>query len=232
MRSAAGGFSARAPNPFCTDSKLPVAPTTVNQSLTGWERFDRENSLFFACIRLSSCERKQKRARDLIMTKEGCLCKLKPRDWPGFLRRVIAAAVWQALPGQVAGSGDPRLRWTPKYVLLCWIAMGWSVQRHLKDHFREGWQLWAALFVRRRPPGARIPVWSKPRTAWGSTSFSGSRPACGVKCRSGCGRCRAGTAGQRTGQPLRCRLCCTTATTSRCNSGGSWACSLSPTVLF
>ena len=43
-------------------------------------------------------------------------------------RSVIPAAVWQAfLLGQVTVSRDPRWRWTPKYVLLCWVAMGWSV---------------------------------------------------------------------------------------------------------
>jgi hypothetical protein len=62
---------------------------------------------------------------------------------------VIPAAVWQAFLGQTAACGDPRVRWTPKYLLLCWIAMGWSVQRHLNDRFREGRQLLAAVFTRR-----------------------------------------------------------------------------------
>lgn len=87
------------------------------------------------------------------MAKEGRIGKVNRRDWPGFLRRVIPAAVWQVFLGQVTGSGDPRVRWTPKYVLLCWVAMGWSVQHHLNDRFREGRQLLAALFARRRRPG-------------------------------------------------------------------------------
>jgi len=46
------------------------------------------------------------------------------------------------------------VRWTPKYLLLCWIAMGWSVQRHLNDRFREGRQLLAALFTCRQRLGS------------------------------------------------------------------------------
>lgn len=88
------------------------------------------------------------------MAKEGRIRKVNPRDWPGFLRRVIPAEVWQAFLERVAVSGDPRIRWTPKYVVLCWIAMGWSVQRHLNDRFREGRELLTALFARRRRPGA------------------------------------------------------------------------------
>jgi hypothetical protein len=87
------------------------------------------------------------------MAKEGRVRKVNPRDWPGFLRRVIPAAVWQAFLGSVVAGGDPRVRWTPKYVLLCWVAMGWSVQRHLSDRFREGRQLLAVLFASRRRPG-------------------------------------------------------------------------------
>lgn len=87
------------------------------------------------------------------MAKEGRIRKVNPRDWPGLLRRVIPAAVWQTFLAQVPASTDPRTRWSPKYVVLCWVAMGWSVQHHLNDRFREGWQLLAALFVRRRRPG-------------------------------------------------------------------------------
>lgn len=87
------------------------------------------------------------------MAKEGRVRKVNPRDWPGFLGRVIPPAVWQAFLGRIVARGDPRVRWTPKYVLLCWIAMGWSVQRHLTDRFREGRELLAALFTRRRRPG-------------------------------------------------------------------------------
>jgi hypothetical protein len=88
------------------------------------------------------------------MAKEGRIRKVNPRDWPGFLGRVISASVWQAFVGRVVASADPRVRWTPKYVLLCWIAMGWSVQRHLNDRFREGRQLLAALFPRRHRSGS------------------------------------------------------------------------------
>jgi len=88
------------------------------------------------------------------MARDGRVGKLCPRDWPGLLRRVVPAAVWQGFLGQVGGSGDPRTRWTVKYTLLCWIAMGWSLQRQLTERFREGRALLVALFVGRRGPGA------------------------------------------------------------------------------
>jgi hypothetical protein len=87
------------------------------------------------------------------MAKEGRIRKVNARDWPRFLGQVLPGAVWQTFLGRVGGEADPRVRWTPKYVLLCWIVMGWSVQRHLNDRFREGRQLLAALFTRRRRPG-------------------------------------------------------------------------------
>ena len=87
------------------------------------------------------------------MATEGRVRKVNPRDWPGFMRRVVPPAVWQAFLGSLVVRGDPRVRWTPKYVLLCWLAMGWSVQRHLNDRFREGRELLAALFARRHRPG-------------------------------------------------------------------------------
>ena len=87
------------------------------------------------------------------MARDGRVGKVYPRDWPGLLRRVVPAAAWHGFLSQVARSGDPRTRWTVKYVLLCWIAMGWSLQRQLTERFREGRTLLGALFVGRRRPG-------------------------------------------------------------------------------
>jgi hypothetical protein len=87
------------------------------------------------------------------MAKDGRVGKINPRDWPDFLRRVVPAGVWQVLLAEVSGSADPRTRWSPKYVLLCWIAMGWSLQRQLTERFREGRGLLVTLFVGRRRPG-------------------------------------------------------------------------------
>jgi len=105
------------------------------------------------------------------MAKEGRVGKVNPRDWPGFLRRVLPGAVWQGFLGQVAVCDDPRIRWTPKYVLLCWIAMGWSVQRHLCDRFDEGRQLLTALFARRRRPGGTYPGLVKASQRLGVEAF-------------------------------------------------------------
>ena len=107
------------------------------------------------------------------MAKEGRIRKVNRQDWPGFLRRVIPAAVWQAFLGQVVAAGDPRVRWTPKYVLLCWIAMGWSVQRQLNERFREGRELLAALFARRQRPGGSYWGLVKATQRLGADGFQG-----------------------------------------------------------
>ena len=85
--------------------------------------------------------------------KEGRLRTLHRRDWPGFLNRVVPAPVWRAFRGQVDGPSGPQARWTPKYLVLCWVAIGWSIQNQLLERFREGWKLLARLYPRRRRPG-------------------------------------------------------------------------------
>ena len=113
------------------------------------------------------------------MAKEGWVRKVNRRDWPGFLRRVVPPAVWQAFLASLAAEGerrevkaaDPRVRWTPKYVLLCWVAMGWSVQQHLNDRFREGRGLLAVLFAGRRRPGGSYWGLAKATQSLGAAAF-------------------------------------------------------------
>jgi hypothetical protein len=112
------------------------------------------NLALFGLFRLRKLRAKVKKSEDGIMARDGRFGKLGPRDWPGLLRRMIPAAVWQVFLAGVAASGDPRTRWSPKYVLLCWVAMGCSLQRQLTERFREGRALVVALFVGRRRPGA------------------------------------------------------------------------------
>lgn len=90
----------------------------------------------------------------MIMAKDGRICKVNARDWPAFLRRVVPAAVWQTFLAGVEGSDHPRTRGSPKYVVLCWIAMGWSGRGQLHARFGEGRELLSALFPSRRRPGA------------------------------------------------------------------------------
>jgi hypothetical protein len=85
--------------------------------------------------------------------REGRLHKLHRRDWPGFLNHVVPAFVWQAFCRQVHRSTDPRIRWIPKYVVLCWAMMGWSIQEQLTERFREGREALEGFFRRRRGPG-------------------------------------------------------------------------------
>ena len=90
----------------------------------------------------------------MIMAKDGRICKVNARAWPAFLRRVVPAAVWQTFLAEIEASHHPRARWSPKYVVLCWIAMGWSSCGQLCGRFGEGRELLSALFPRRRRPGA------------------------------------------------------------------------------
>lgn len=89
----------------------------------------------------------------MIMAKDGRIRKVNARDWPAFLRRVVPAAVWQIFLARVEGAHHPRTRWSPKYVLLCWIATDWSGCGQLSERFGQGRELLSALFPRRRRPG-------------------------------------------------------------------------------
>jgi hypothetical protein len=48
---------------------------------------------------------------------------------------------------------DPRTRWSPKLILLCWMVMGWSIQGQLTERFREGRETLSRMFYRRRRCG-------------------------------------------------------------------------------
>ena len=89
----------------------------------------------------------------MIVAREGRIGKLHRQDWPGFVRRMIPDQVWQGFSRRVGGRGDPRIRWSAKYVVLCWAVIGWSLQAQLTRRFQEGGELLAQLFPRRRRPG-------------------------------------------------------------------------------
>lgn len=91
------------------------------------------------------------------MAREGRLRKRHRRDWPGFLNRVVPPAVWRKFQGQLQRFSDPRIRWLPKCVLVCWLVIGWSGQRGLTERFREGGQVVARLGAHRRRPGGTYP---------------------------------------------------------------------------
>lgn len=85
--------------------------------------------------------------------KEGRLRKLHRRDWPGFLTRMIPPSVWRAVSQGPGNDEDSRIRWTVKYIVLAYVAMGWSQAHCLTDRFKEAYALLAALFPRRHRPG-------------------------------------------------------------------------------
>ena len=87
------------------------------------------------------------------MAKEGRLRKLHRRNWAGFLKRVVPDHAWQHVNRCVNQTTDPRLRWSTKHILLCWIIMGWSIQGQLTERFREGFELLSCMFYRRRRCG-------------------------------------------------------------------------------
>ncbi len=81
------------------------------------------------------------------MTREGRLRRPHRREWPGFLQRLIADQTWRGLEGLANRGMDPRTRWSPKLILLCWVVMGWSIQGQLTERFREGRETLAWMFL-------------------------------------------------------------------------------------
>jgi hypothetical protein len=87
------------------------------------------------------------------MTREGRLRKPHRGEWPGFLKRLIPDQTWRELQGLAKKGMDPRTRWSPKLILLCWVVMGWSIQGQLTERFREGRETLSEMFYRRRRCG-------------------------------------------------------------------------------
>lgn len=87
------------------------------------------------------------------MTKEGRLRKPHRQNWPGFLRRLIPDQTWRGLGGLTEQGMDPRTRWSPKQIVLCWMMIGWSIEGQLTERFREGRETLAKMFYRRRRCG-------------------------------------------------------------------------------
>lgn len=102
---------------------------------------------------------------------EGRLRRLHRREWPGFLSHVVPASVWRALSVRIQGGKDPRVRWSPKYVVLSWIVMGWSIQGQLTERFREACEFLARCFAGRRRSGETYPGLTKATQRVGEEVF-------------------------------------------------------------
>lgn len=89
------------------------------------------------------------------MTREGRLRKPYRQEWPAFLSRLISDQTWRGLDrlGSEEKGVDPRTRWSPKLILLCWVVMGWSAQGQLTERFREGFETLSKMFYRQRRCG-------------------------------------------------------------------------------
>lgn len=105
------------------------------------------------------------------MAKEGRFGKSRRQNWPQFLNRVIPAAVWQAFGEQMERERRADTRWSPKYVVLCWVITGWSLQNRLTERFRESRAIVAQLFPRRRRPGRSYQGLLKATTSLGEGLF-------------------------------------------------------------
>ena len=87
------------------------------------------------------------------MTRDGRLRKPHRRECPGFLRRLVPDPTWRTLQRLAKKGMDPRTRWSPKLIVLCWLMMGWSIEGQLTGRFREGRETLSRMFYRRRRCG-------------------------------------------------------------------------------
>lgn len=87
------------------------------------------------------------------MAKDGRLGKSAMSDLPGLLRRIVPAEVWRSFHGTCESRGDRRTRWSPKYIVLAWLLMGWAARGGLGERFEAAWRTLAVLFPQRRRPG-------------------------------------------------------------------------------
>ncbi len=105
------------------------------------------------------------------MAMEGRSGKCFRQDFPRLLNRVIPPHVWQAFGRQVSDVRREGTRWSPKYAVLCWVLVGWSLQQQLTERFRESWDVLARLFFRRRRPGRSYQGLVKATACWGEPLF-------------------------------------------------------------
>lgn len=107
----------------------------------------------------------------MSMAMEGRRCKVNRRDWPAFLNRLVPHDIWQSLARDCITSRDPRVRWSPKFVVLAYIAMGWAAQRTLAGRFEAARQWVADLHRARRRPGHTYVGLTKAADRYGAALF-------------------------------------------------------------
>lgn len=100
--------------------------------------------------RQNSCRRQNSFRSQGFRLPRWSFCR---RSWPAFLSRIISPSVWQRLGREDPRRADGRTRWSIKYVVLAWLAMGWSLQAQATARFDEAYQLLARWFFGRRRPG-------------------------------------------------------------------------------
>lgn len=109
----------------------------------------------------------------MSMAKEGRFGKPAFADWPAVLRRVCPPEAWQDWLATMDRRNGKRVRWTPKYVLLAWVVMGWAVPAGLRRRFEQARETLRALFPPRRRPGRSIQGLTKQTARLGVTQLLG-----------------------------------------------------------
>lgn len=69
------------------------------------------------------------------------------RSWPGVLKQIVTPGLLRGLgEGRPRDGNQARAGWTPKYLLVLCVCMGWSGRRRLTERFREARAVAAGLY--------------------------------------------------------------------------------------
>jgi hypothetical protein len=108
----------------------------------------------------------------MIMAKDGRFGKPAFADWPAILRRVFPATVRQAWLATMDRRFEKRARWTPTYIFLTWLLMGWARPSGLQQRFEQARRTLSRLHPRRRRPGLSIQGLTKQTARLGTSSLA------------------------------------------------------------
>ena len=108
----------------------------------------------------------------MILAMEGRDRKLNRRDWPAFLNRIVPQGVWQSFSNlSTSPPDDPRVRWSRKFIVLAYTAMGWAAAKTLDERFAEARHWIVDLFPSRKRPGSSCVGLTKAATRHGVYLF-------------------------------------------------------------
>jgi len=77
------------------------------------------------------------------------------QSWPQVLNRLLSAELWAALgEGQPRDGNQARAGWTPRFLLLLSVCIGWSGKRQLGERFAQGRHVATQVY----PVGGELPI--------------------------------------------------------------------------